>query len=215
MSWLFRSLSAVRAVLLTVDSATKSPAFSTTPSEPRANGRARQPSIMVSSPMQAGLSSSAGLAKCSGSTPSRTWLHSENKAAASTCRPSFRPSRSRFQQAGRCKCASLLGLRNELSELAVRWELPVDDEGLHALLRVARDPDDGWVAEPPEVMTFAGSAWPPTKRCAVTARFGWSGKIRRDDAPRATCCQARSRRAGAWSRLKMAAASSHACPHVN
>jgi hypothetical protein len=53
------------------------------------------------------------------------------------------------------RCASLLGLRNELSELAERWELPLDDDGLHDLLRVAHDPDDGWVAEPPEVMTFA------------------------------------------------------------
>src|SRR5262249_45929588 len=56
---------------------------------------------------------------------------------------------------GPLRCASLLGLRNELAELADRWELPLDDEGLRELLRVARDPDDGWVAEPPEVMTFA------------------------------------------------------------
>jgi hypothetical protein len=56
---------------------------------------------------------------------------------------------------GQLECASLLGLRNELSELALRWELPLDDEGLHALLRVARDPDDGLVSEPPEVMTYA------------------------------------------------------------
>jgi hypothetical protein len=56
---------------------------------------------------------------------------------------------------GPLNCASLLGLRNELSELAERWDLPLDDEGLHDLLRVAHDPDDGWVAEPPEVMTFA------------------------------------------------------------
>ena len=56
---------------------------------------------------------------------------------------------------GPLNCASLPGLRNELSELAERWDLPLDDEGLHALLRVAQDPDDGWVADPPEVMTFA------------------------------------------------------------
>ena len=53
------------------------------------------------------------------------------------------------------KCASLLGLRNELSELARLWGLPLDDDGLRELLRVAHDPDDGWVADPPEVMTFA------------------------------------------------------------
>jgi hypothetical protein len=53
------------------------------------------------------------------------------------------------------KCASLLGLRNELFELAQRWELPVDDDGLKELLRVAHDPDDGCVADMPEVLTFA------------------------------------------------------------
>jgi hypothetical protein len=56
---------------------------------------------------------------------------------------------------GTLRCASLLGLRHELADLAERWELPMDDDGLHELLRVATDPDDGWVAEPPEVMTFA------------------------------------------------------------
>lgn len=53
------------------------------------------------------------------------------------------------------KCASLHGLRNELAALADRWDLPLDDDGLKALLRVAHDPDDGWVADPPEVLTFA------------------------------------------------------------
>jgi hypothetical protein len=53
------------------------------------------------------------------------------------------------------RCASLPGLRNELAQLAERWELPVDDEGLIALLNVAQDPDDGMVADGPEVLTFA------------------------------------------------------------
>jgi hypothetical protein len=52
-------------------------------------------------------------------------------------------------------CASLHGLREELAQLAERWELPLDDEGLMDLLNVAQDPDDGWVAEPPEILTFA------------------------------------------------------------
>ena len=56
---------------------------------------------------------------------------------------------------GTLKCASLLGLRHELAELAERWELPLDDDGLHELAARRPDPDDGWVAEPPEVMTFA------------------------------------------------------------
>ena len=33
--------------------------------------------------------------------------------------------------------------------------VPMDDDGLHELLRVATDPDDGWVSDQPEVMTFA------------------------------------------------------------
>ena len=53
------------------------------------------------------------------------------------------------------RCASLPGLRRELAELAERWDLPLDDEGLEDLLRVYRDPDDGWVADAPEVMSFA------------------------------------------------------------
>jgi hypothetical protein len=56
---------------------------------------------------------------------------------------------------GPLKCASLLGLHNELAELAQCWDLPMDDEGLLELLRVASDPDDGFVADQPEVMTFA------------------------------------------------------------
>ena len=52
-------------------------------------------------------------------------------------------------------CASLPGLRNELNELAVRWELPVDDHGLREVLRIAHDPDDGCVADCPEILTFA------------------------------------------------------------
>jgi hypothetical protein len=53
------------------------------------------------------------------------------------------------------RCASLPGLRSELAELATRWDLPLDDEGLKDLLNIHRDPDDGWVADAPEVLTFA------------------------------------------------------------
>jgi hypothetical protein len=56
---------------------------------------------------------------------------------------------------GLLKCASLPGLRNELAELADRWSLPLDDDGLKDLLHVASDPDDGPVAEAPEIMGFA------------------------------------------------------------
>jgi hypothetical protein len=53
------------------------------------------------------------------------------------------------------RCASLPGLRSELAELGRRWELPTDDEGLLQLLNVGRDPDDGWVSDAPEILTFA------------------------------------------------------------
>src|SRR4051812_17399843 len=56
---------------------------------------------------------------------------------------------------GPLRCASLPGLRRELADLAERWELPLDDEGLQDLLQVSRDPDDGWVADAPEILTFA------------------------------------------------------------
>jgi hypothetical protein len=56
---------------------------------------------------------------------------------------------------GELRCASLPGLRNELAELADRWELPLDDLGLTELLRVAQDPDDGCVADSPEIQIFA------------------------------------------------------------
>ena len=78
-----------------------------------------------------------------------------NENAVSTCPRSVQAVALPLSAGGPLNCASLLGLRNELSELAERWDLPLDDDGLHDLLRVAHDPDDGWVAEPPEVLTFA------------------------------------------------------------
>jgi hypothetical protein len=53
------------------------------------------------------------------------------------------------------RCASLPGLRSELAELAGRWDLPLDDDGLKELLQVECDPDDGFVADSPEVLVFA------------------------------------------------------------
>src|SRR5262249_55737473 len=53
------------------------------------------------------------------------------------------------------RCASLPGLRGELADLAARWNLPLDDDGLKDLLKVHRDPDDGWVTAPPELLVFA------------------------------------------------------------
>ena len=71
----------------------------------------------------------------------------------------YRPTSGRHHfplSAGRAlKCASLPGLRNELFELAQQWDLPLDDDGLKELLRVAHDPDDGCVVDAPEVLTFA------------------------------------------------------------
>ena len=56
---------------------------------------------------------------------------------------------------GPLRCASLPGLRGELSELAERWDLPLDDQGLLDILQIHQDPDDGWVADAPEVLAFA------------------------------------------------------------
>ena len=56
---------------------------------------------------------------------------------------------------GPLSCASLPGLRSELAFLAERWELPLDDEGLTELLNVTCDPDDGFVADAPEILTYA------------------------------------------------------------
>jgi len=53
------------------------------------------------------------------------------------------------------RCASLPGLRDELAELAGHWDLPLDDVALKALLRVECDPDDGFVADSPEILAFA------------------------------------------------------------
>jgi len=53
------------------------------------------------------------------------------------------------------RCASLPGLRGELAELAARWDLPLDDDGLKDILHVSQDPDDGWVADAPEILAFA------------------------------------------------------------
>ena len=56
---------------------------------------------------------------------------------------------------GPLRCASLPGLRGELSLLAERWELPLEDEGLLEVLRGSDDPDAGQVADAPEVVAFA------------------------------------------------------------
>ncbi len=53
------------------------------------------------------------------------------------------------------RCASLPGLRTELADLAERWDLPLDDAGLEDVLHVHRDPDDGWVTDAPEILSFA------------------------------------------------------------
>ena len=55
----------------------------------------------------------------------------------------------------RLRCASLHGFRRELAALAERWDLSMDDEGLTEILRVAQDSADGFVADLPEVLTFA------------------------------------------------------------
>src|SRR3954447_12165482 len=53
------------------------------------------------------------------------------------------------------RCARLPRLRHELADLATRWDLPLDDQGLKDLLQVHLDPDDGWVADSPATVAFA------------------------------------------------------------
>lgn len=65
------------------------------------------------------------------------------------------PASLPLSSGGPLRCASLPGLRAELAELANRWGLPREDGGLLDLLRIANDPDDGPVADAPEVVTFA------------------------------------------------------------
>jgi len=66
---------------------------------------------------------------------------------------------------GPLRCASLPGLRRELAEIAARWELPLDDEGLTEILRAGQDPDDGAVAEAPETLAFARLALAANEAC--------------------------------------------------
>ena len=56
---------------------------------------------------------------------------------------------------GQLQCASLLGLRHELAELAERWGLPLDDAGLQAVLRDAGDPDETPGGDSAGATTFA------------------------------------------------------------
>ena len=56
---------------------------------------------------------------------------------------------------GPLRCASLPGLRRELAVLAERWDLPTDDDSLDAILQTYADPDDGPVADAPEILTYA------------------------------------------------------------
>ncbi len=53
------------------------------------------------------------------------------------------------------RCASLPGLRGELAELAEGWDLPLDDTTLLHLLNNAPEPDDGGLADAPEILSLA------------------------------------------------------------
>ena len=53
------------------------------------------------------------------------------------------------------QCASLHGLRRELAALAERWDVPVEDIALLELIEVDCDPDDGFVADAPEIVAYA------------------------------------------------------------
>ncbi len=60
-----------------------------------------------------------------------------------------------LSQGQELRCASLHGLRRELAALAECWELPLDDAGLRDLVGIDCDPDDGFVADAPEIVAYA------------------------------------------------------------
>ena len=85
--------------------------------------------------------------------PNLLALHAEGRGV---CLPMIIPSVALpLAHGAPLRCVSLHGLRRELSELADRWDLPLDDHALNELLIVARDPDDGWVGDAPEIVAFA------------------------------------------------------------
>lgn len=53
------------------------------------------------------------------------------------------------------RCASLPGLRRELAALAELWDLPLADDGLKGLLDATLEPDDGSMADAPEILVYA------------------------------------------------------------
>ncbi|MDX2039521.1 MAG: hypothetical protein SFX72_22975 [Isosphaeraceae bacterium] len=89
------------------------------------------------------------------------WENVPNIAAISgDCRGVYLPASVRavslpLDAGGSLRCAGLHGLRRELEELAERWGVPRDDDGLRMLLSSYVDPDDGPVADCPEVLTYA------------------------------------------------------------
>ena len=50
---------------------------------------------------------------------------------------------------------SLPGLRSELAKLAEAWELPLDKDDSLEIPAIRQDSGDGWVVDPPEILTFA------------------------------------------------------------
>lgn len=53
------------------------------------------------------------------------------------------------------RCASLPGLRRELSDLAARQGLPIDDESLRDLLEEAQTSDENYSCPPSEIAAYA------------------------------------------------------------
>ncbi len=76
---------------------------------------------------------------------------------------------------GPLRCASLPGLRRELSEFAggAARELPLDDVGLNDILRAAPPiPTTALSPMRPRCSRSPVSPWPPTKQSGATARSG-------------------------------------------
>ena len=154
-SWDYASQLVARGEHSRSPSRRKSRACWTMPSGRRGIGKECHPETSVSSPTRDGPTSRRAPCSSSARKRCRTCSRWARMAGGFICRRTCARWPCRSPRVNPCACASLPGLRGELAELAERWELPLDDEALNDLLHVSRDPDDGWVADAPDVLAFA------------------------------------------------------------
>ena len=109
------------------------------PSAPRATGRGCPPVIRRARRLRAGPTSRGGPSR--NSEPTRCRTSGSGREGRGVYLPAHVRAVSLPLSRGEpLRCASLPGLRGELAELAERWELPLDDDGLQDILKVAPRP---------------------------------------------------------------------------